>query len=323
MQLKPKLVAVIGGAGFVGSALTARLSKSGYAVKVLTRHRERAKHLILLPNVMVVECNIMDGTDLSQQLRGVDIVVNLVGVLHQDSNNSFEKVHIYLPKRIAEICASLDICRLVHISALKADARAPSHYLRSKAAGEQALMDYSKRLDITILQPSVIFGRGDSFLNLFANLVKRFPVLPLICPTAKFQPIWVEDVAQAIVNVLENSVTYGHTYELAGPRIYSLRQLVQKIMLQLGKKSWIIGLNSTLSLMQASVMECLPGKLLTRDNVRSTMVDSVLSAPIAHELGITPTPLDAVIPEYIGGETPRAAYETFRSTAGRFTHEES
>lgn len=308
---------MLGGAGFVGSSIVAKLDEAGYQVKVLTRHRERAKHLILLPNVQVQTCDLSNNSALADALKGSDAVINLIGILHESGKNSFESVHHQLPRRIAQTCEELGINRLIHMSALRAGKYAPSQYLRSKVAGEDAINVYSKKLDITIFKPSVIFGRDDSFLNLFANLVKYLPVVALAKPNAKFQPIWVEDVAQAFVNSLENISTYGKCYELGGPNVYTLRELVQKVMDVMGKQKPIIGLNDSLSYAQAFMLELMPVKLMTRDNVRSMQVDNVTEAPIATELGVTLTPLEAVIPEYLTNATPRAAYDKFRSTAGR------
>jgi uncharacterized protein YbjT (DUF2867 family) len=315
--MKIKNITVLGGAGFVGTYLVAKLNEAGYKIKVLSRRREHAKHLILLPNVQVQECDVMDNQALKQALKSSDAVINLIGILHEDSHHSFESVHHQLPRRIAQLCEELDIGRLLHMSALQANKNAPSQYLKSKATGEAAINEFSKKLDITIFKPSVIFGRGDSFLNLFASLVKFLPVIALAKPNAKFQPIWVEDIAACFVNALENTVTYGQTYELGGPNIYSLRDLVQKVMAILGKHRPIVGLNDTLSMAQAFAMELLPIKLMSRDNVRSMALDNVCSSAIAPELGVKPTSLDVVAPEYLLNSSPREVYDKFRAAAGR------
>jgi len=312
-----KSVCVLGGAGFVGSSIVGKLDAAGYQVKVLTRRREASKHLILLPNVQVVECDVMNNQALKQALTGADAVINLIGILHENPKNTFEANHHQLPRRIAQICENLGIERLIHMSALQASTHAPSQYLISKAKGEAALKDFSKKLDVTIFRPSVIFGRNDQFLNLFATLVKYLPVIALAKPNAKFQPIWVEDVASCFVNALENTDTYDKAYELGGPNVYIMRELIQKVMDILGKQRPIIGLNDRLSMAQAFVLELLPIKLMTRDNVKSMALDNVTQQPIASELGVIPTPIDAVLPEYLTNDTPRGAYDGFRSAAGR------
>ena len=310
-------ITILGGAGFVGSSLVTKLDQAGYQVKVLTRRREASKHLILLPNVQVAECNVLDNQALKNALKGSDAVINLIGILHESGNNTFETMHHQLPRRIAQMCDELDIARLLHMSALQANQHAPSQYLRSKAAGESAINEFSKKLAITIFRPSVIFGRDDSFLNLFANLIKFLPVIALAKPDAKFQPIWVEDVAQCFVNALENTACYGKSYDLGGPTVYTLRELIQQVMAILGKQRPIIGLNDTLSMAQAFMMELMPIKLMSRDNVRSMQVDNVCSAPIAAELDVLATAIEVIVPEYLANATPRGAYDAFRSAAGR------
>jgi uncharacterized protein YbjT (DUF2867 family) len=312
-----KKIVVLGGAGFVGSCLVSKLDDAGYQVKVLTRRRERAKHLILLPKCKVEECYLPNTYALKDALKGCDAVINLVGILNEDGNSTFEAMHHQLPRRVAQLCEELGIARLLHMSALQANIHAPSQYLKSKAMGEAAINEFSKKLDITIFKPSVIFGRGDRFINLFANLVKFLPVIFLAKPNAKFQPIWVGDVAQCFVNALENTATYSKSYELGGPNIYTLRQLVQKVMAILDKHSLIIGLNHALSMAQAFALELLPIKLMTRDNIRSMQVDSVCVAPLSAELGVVPTSLDTIAPEYLLNTSPRASYDAFRSAAGR------
>jgi NADH dehydrogenase len=315
--MKNKLIGVIGGAGFVGSSIVAKLDLAGYQVKVLTRHRERAKHLILLPNVQVVSCNVHDDIALAEGLKGCDAVINLVGILHESKRTTFDLIHHQLPERIAKVCHQLGIKRLLHMSALQADENAPSQYLRSKARGEAALNRFKQSMNITIFRPSVIFGREDQFLNLFAKLIQYLPIILLAKPSAKFQPIWVEDVANIFVNSLQNDATFGNGYDLVGPTIYSLQDLVVKVMHALNKRRLIIGLGDRLSYLQAWMMEWLPIKLMSRDNVRSMAIDSIAEGPMANEILLPLTSLDAVIPTYIQNKTPRAAYDQYRAAAGR------
>lgn len=310
-------VCVLGGSGFVGSAIVHRLSAAGYAVKVLSRQRERAKHLTLLPNVQVVECDVLSDVELGMHMQSCDAVINLIGILHESKQFSFEAMHHQLPARVAALCEKFGIKRLLHMSALQTSAEAPSAYLRSKAAGEAAVLAHAANIRVTIFQPSIVFGRGDSFLNLLATIVKLMPVVALAKPEAKFQPIWVEDVAEAFVNSLSNVDTYGKTYQLGGPRVYTLRELVEFVIFVLGKKRKIVGLNDRLSYWQAYAMEMMPLKLMTRDNIYSMEVDSVCQGPLAPELGLKPAPIEAIVPEYLANDTPRAAYERFRSMAGR------
>lgn len=326
--MRIRQVCVLGGSGFVGSSVVHQLSAAGYAVKILTRRREDSKHLILLPQVQVVECDVMDDTALTDAIIGADAVINLIGILHEDNNKTFTAIHEQLPMRLVQICRNHDVRRLLHMSALNASADAPSAYLRSKAAGEKYVMEealvaeplpimHSYQLQVTVFRPSVIFGREDNFLNLFATMAKLLPVIALAKPDAKFQPIWVEDVAKAFVASLENVDTYGKRYDLGGPRIYTLRELVQFVAFVLGKKRMIIGLNDQLSYYQARALELLPVKLMTRDNVDSMQLDSVVMGDFPRVFGFKQTSMEAVVPEYLVGDTPRAAYDRFRSLAGR------
>lgn len=312
-----KQVCVIGGSGFVGSAIVRQLSLAGYCVKVLTRRREASKHLILLSNVTVLECDVMDDVALAAALKGMDAVINLIGILHDSKKASFKAIHAELPARLASLCAKLNIQRLLHMSALQASQQAPSAYLKSKAEGEQAVLQHVNRLDVTVFRPSIIFGRGDGFINLFATLVKLLPVILLAKPNAKFQPIYVEDVARAFVVALENVDTYGKVYNLGGPKVYTLRQLVDYVAGVLGKKRMIIGLNNLLSYTQAFVMEMLPVKLMTRDNVRSMEVDSVCVTSFPAFLDFEPTALESIVPDYLRDDNPRNSYNRFRARAGR------
>lgn len=312
-----KKITVLGGAGFVGSCLVTKLDAAGYQVKVLTRRRESAKHLILLPNVEVCECDVNDNHALKTSLTACDAVINLIGILHEDSRHSFESMHHQLPRRIAQLCEELSIQRLLHMSALQASKNSPSLYLRSKATGEEAVSEFSKKLNLTIFKPSVIFGRDDHFFNMFVGLIRFLPIIVLAKPNAKFQPVWVDDVAQCFLNAIQNTATYGKSYELGGPNIYTLRELMQKVMAILGKHRPIIGLNDTLSMLQGLMMELSPFRLLTRDNIRAMQVDNICSAPTATELGVTPAALEVVAPTYLQNTGSRVAYDGYRSAAGR------
>ncbi|MDP3087725.1 MAG: complex I NDUFA9 subunit family protein [Methylotenera sp.] len=312
-----KEICVLGGSGFVGSAIVAKLATAGYAVKVLTRRRDIAKHLLLLPNVRVVECNVLDYHALNSTLRGADAVINLLGILHQSRRFGFNAIHHQLPVQLAKICIDLNIKRLIHMSSLRADKNAPSQYLRSKGAGEEALSTHHDQLNITIFKPSIIFGSGDKFINLFATMLKVLPAILLAKPNAKFQPIWVEDVASCFVACLENTASYGQTYELAGPNVYTFRQLLQAVMHTLEIQRPIIGLNDSLSYAQALLMEILPIKLMSRDNIRSMEVDSVSNEPFPAIFNLIPTSLETVMPQYLVDQTPRGAYDGFRRAASR------
>jgi len=321
--MRIKYVGVFGGSGFVGTAIVNQLNDAGYRVKVFTRRREASKHLILLPYVEVIECDILDDVQLGVAISGCDAVINLVGILHESSRTGFDTLHAELPRRIAQICRSEGIRRLLHMSALQASPDAPSRYLRSKTAGEAHVLaqtaepEHADELQVTVFKPSVIFGRDDHFLNMFAKLAKLMPFIMLARPQAKFQPIWVDDVARAFLRSLDNPDTYGQSYELCGPRIYTLRELVQFVQEILRLKRPIIGLKDDFSNWLAAVMEHLPGKLITRDNLLSMKVDNVCEKGFPSVFRFQPTPMEVVVPDYLSDYRFRNIYNRYRSHSGR------
>jgi NADH dehydrogenase len=318
-----KKILVIGGAGFVGRHIVARLADRGLRVTVPTRHRARARHLILLPTVEVVECDAGRDDTLDVLLRDHDAVINLVGILQGSRGTpygpEFARAHVELPKRIVAGCIRVGIRRYLHMSALGADPKGPSMYQRSKGDGEVAVR--ASALDWTIFQPSVIFGPEDRFLNMFATLARVFPVLPIGGADVRFQPVWIGDVADAFVNALDNRDTYRKTYELVGPRVYTLRELVQFAATASGHPRPVVALHGGIARLQARLMELAPGEpLMSRDNIDSMTVDNIASrqpyAP-APELGITPTAMEAEAPRYLAGLTARSRLTAFRARARR------
>jgi uncharacterized protein YbjT (DUF2867 family) len=312
-----KRICMIGGTGFVGRHIARQLVERGYDVRVLTRNRERAKHLLVLPSLEVIAANVHDPAELTRQFSGMDAVINLVGILHESRKLSFDNAHVQLTQKILDACTVANVKRVLHMSALAATADAPSAYLRSKAEAEKRVMAFGEAGDgeTTIFCPSVIFGDGDSFVNLFAKLIKALPVVVLACPNARFQPIHVNDVARAFVDSLEQARTFGQTYKLCGPKIYSLKELITLIAALLGKHRPIIGLSNGLSYLQAWMMEWLPVKLMTRDNYYSMQVDSVCNCEFPFDF--EPSSLESVVPDYLAGASPRGKYALFRHRAGR------
>jgi uncharacterized protein YbjT (DUF2867 family) len=308
-----KKILLLGGSGFIGSALAEALTERGYSITVPTRLRERAKHLLVLPTVDVIAADINDVSTLQKLVAGHDAVINLVGVLHGD----FEQAHVTLPTQVAEAAAASG-ARLIHMSALQADANGPSAYLRSRGRGQDAVLAVAKaqNLALTIFQPSVVFGEQDKFLNTFADLVKKFPVIPLGSPNATFQPVWVEDVARAIVISVDRPETFSRIYPLVGPKVYTLRELIEFVARMLGRKRFIVGLGSALSMLQAAVFERLPGKLITRDNVRSMQVPSTSPTPFAAIFGQA-SEMESVVMSYMHANVGRARYQAFRDRAHR------
>ena len=312
-----KNTVVLGGSGFVGSAIVAKLVSAGYQVTVLTRRLDHAKHLSLLPGVTLKVCNVFDAQALRSALQGTDAVINLLGILHQSGKVSFTQVHEHLPVQLAKLCQDLGIKRLLHMSSLCAATDAPSLYLRSKGQAEVALAGYAPGLAITVFRPSIIFGRADQFINLFAGLIKHLPLVVLVKPNAKFQPVWVEDVATCFVASLNQPASFGLSYDLVGPKVYTFRALLKAIMQTLGVYKPILGLNDALSYVQAFLMECLPIKLMSRDNIRSMQVDSVSDQAFPEWLDLRPSALETIMPQYLIDQTPRGAYDRFRGKAAR------
>jgi uncharacterized protein YbjT (DUF2867 family) len=305
-----KRVLVLGGTGFVGRALCEQLVEAGGGagrITVPSRRPARAKVLWTLPGLDLLPADVHDEAQLARLLRGHDAVVNLVAILH-GSEAAFQAVHVELPRKLARACRAAGVRRVVHVSALGAAEHAPSRYQRSKAQGEAVLRQAD--LDLTVLRPSVIFGAEDRFLNLFARLQAAFPVVPLAAAHARFQPVWVRDVAQAIVRSLRLRDTIGQTYEAVGPRQYSLCELVQLAGRWSGHPRPVLPLPAALGRLQAMVLECLPGEpLMSRDNLDSMTVPNVASGQVPRfaGLGIAPTALEAVMPEVLsrGGEPAR------------------
>jgi uncharacterized protein YbjT (DUF2867 family) len=300
---------VLGGTGFVGTHVCEKLVRAGWTVTVPTRRWNAALDVLHLPSTVVQELDVHDPVALTNLAEGHDAVVNLVAILHGDQK-AFDKVHVELPQKIAAACASAGVRQLVHISALGANAQQPgtlpSMYLRSKSMGEAVLLASCSQLALTILRPSVIFGPADQFLNRFANLQKVFPFMPLACADARFQPVWVEDVATAVVKSLEREAPGVLTLEACGPEVFTLRQLVELsarlagINQGLGRP--VMALPHWAGVLQARLMECMPGSpVLSRDNLDSMQVDSVATpgVPGLSELGIQAAALVPIARDYL------------------------
>jgi uncharacterized protein YbjT (DUF2867 family) len=303
-------VCVLGGSGFVGRHLCQQLVARGYRVTVPTRDRERAKELILLPTADVITADVHDSGTLKRLIRGSDAVVNLVGVLHDgEGKASFRQAHVDLARKVVEACRQTGVRRLLHMSALPADAKGPSDYLRSKGEAERLVRESG--LDFTIFRPSVIFGREDSFLNLFATLQRLLPIIFLGSPGARFQPVYVCDVALAYAESLTRLESFGRSYDLVGPTAYTLRELVEYVGQVTGHGRRVVGLGPRLSYLQAFAMELAPMKLITRDNYRSMQVDNISTRALP--FGIPPTALEAVAPTWLAQRTPRNRYHAFRA----------
>lgn len=337
-------VCILGGTGFVGRHITEKLNARGIRVRILTRQRERHRDMLVMPNVELIEANPLDPAALSAYLEGMDAVINLVGILNErrtgrkdlppERRGDFHQLHVELPRLVVNTCAKLGVQRVLHMSALGADPVGPSAYQRSKGLGQEIVRQagedsaalgwftylngpklvWGRGLQITIFRPSIIFGRGDSFFNRFASLLRRIPLfLPLAKPNARLQPVWVEDVAEAYVRALENPRTFGQIYDLCGPKVYTLRELVEYTRSLIGSHKAVLSLPDWMAYAQAGVLEHLPGKLLTGDNLRSLSVDNVCAGEsFPAVFGIQPTPVEAVVPTYLGRKSRTERLSRYR-----------
>jgi NADH dehydrogenase len=309
---------LLGGTGFVGRELCERLAERGCDMRVTvpTRHLRNAKHVQPLPTVDPVACDVHDDVQLARAVAGHDAVVNLVAILH-GSEADFQRVHVELARRLAAACVNAGVTRVVQVSALGVGAQAPSLYLRSKTQAEALLR--AAPLQLSVLRPSVIFGADDHFLNLFASLQGVLPLMPLAGAAAQFQPVWVLDVADAIVRCLDTPDSIGQTYECAGPQVYSLAELVRLAGRLAGHERLVLPLPDVLGRLQARAMSLLPGQpLMSCDNLLSMRVPNVATGelPGLQALGIRPAALEAVAPSYLSPGKGVARLDAWRARHG-------
>ncbi len=312
-------IAILGGTGFVGRHLINELSRGKVSIRVATRHRERHRNLLVNPKVKLTELDIHDENALEQFLKGADVVINLIGILH-GTQAAFRKTHVELPEKIVRACNRLCTPRLIHISALQAgNVNALSHYLRSKGEGESVIHHQSShKVKVTSFRPSVLFGDGDSFFNRFAGLL-QLPMIavPLACPESRFAPIYVGDLARVIVSSIGNPATYGKRFDLCGPKEYTLMELMEITERTIGVRRLIVGLNDTLSRLMAKVLGRLPGQLMSYDNYLSLQLSNTCKESFPSIFQITRTPLEGVIPTYLGRSNRQQRYMSYRLTAKR------
>lgn len=314
-------ILLIGGSGFVGGWIASRLAELGLRVRIPTRRHEHARRLTLLPTIETVVADVNDPDTLVRLMQGQDAVINLVGILHdrdsrQPYGRGFARAHVELPQKIVAAMKATGLRRLVHMSAIGTAADGPSAYLRSKAAGEAAVFAAQGELDVTVFRASVIFGAGDAFLNLFAKALALAPFFPLAGARAKFQPVYAGDVAFAFADCLNRPETFGQRYDLAGPQVYTLRQLVEYTGDLCGHRRPIFELGDGLAHLQANLLKLLPNPPMTPDNLRSMQVDNVSDGEHDYP-GLHPTALEAVAPGYLSPRTARHRYDDFRLRAGR------
>lgn len=314
-----KTICVLGGTGFVGSHLVNRLVTEGWQVRIPSRRPERHRQFQVLPQVSLKKADIHNPEQLAGVFHGCDAVINLVGILNEPKDNGagFERAHVQLAEKVVTACKKQGIQRVIHMSALHANAQTgTSYYLRSKGKA-QALM-LAAGLEVSVVNPSVIFGNGDAFLNQFALLLKTFPFfLPLACADSKFAPVWVGDVVAGMVYCLNHRETIGQCYQMCGPHKYRLKDLVAYTAQLLNLQRRIIALPDNIAQLQANIMQRLPGQLLTMDNYRSLQTDSVCDADDFARLGIQPSTLETIAPTYLAPANQREQYLQFRLMARR------
>ncbi len=293
--MKPQSIVVLGGTGFVGRHLVPRLQQDGHAITVLSRNRDKRRELGVLPRVRIVNADVHDHAILARELAGADVAINLVGILNErrGRGNDFRAAHVELTRSLIAACGEARVARLVQMSALRAG-EGTSGYLRTR--GEAEALVRASPLAWTIFRPSVIFGDGDGLFFRFASLLRIAPVLPIARAQARFQPVHVRDVAEAFARAIAHPHTHGHAYELGGPGIVTLGDVVRRTARMIGRRRLVVGLPDALGYVQACVGEWLPGTPISRDNFRSLGIDSVARDDGLAALGIVATPIDAVMP---------------------------
>ncbi|SEP10851.1 complex I NDUFA9 subunit family protein [Aquisalimonas asiatica] len=318
--MRMQRVCILGGSGFVGRHLANRLHDQAIHSRIPTRRRERTKQILVVPGLELVEADIHEPETLRELFAECDAVINLVGILNEKGfdGSGFHHAHVELTDKVLDACRATGVTRLLHMSALGADAdNGPSFYQKTKGEAERRVLA-ADDLDVTVFRPSVIFGPDDSFFNQFATLLRLSPgVFPLPSPRARFSPVYVGDVAQAFTDALTDRDTFGQVYDLCGPDTYSLQELVRYTADKAGLCRAVWPLGDRLSRLQARVLQRVPGKPYSMDNFLSATVDNVCSVNNLPELGIKPTAIDAVVPAYLASKTERARYNQFRQAAGR------
>ena len=311
--MKIKRVCLLGGTGFVGRHIAYRLSNSGITCRVLTRQPLRHRAL-LQAGCELAGIDVFDQQALTAQLNDCDAAINLVGILNESAKGGFRRIHVELTDTLVAACHDAKIRRLLHMSALNADTtNGTSQYLRSKGEGESRAHTRGKAgMAVTSFRPSVIFGADDSFINRFATLLRLPGPFPLACPDARFAPVYVGDVVSAFCTSLTDSSTFGQRYELCGPEVFTLEEIVRYIAASMDKRKRIVRLSDRLSQWQARVLEHLPGKPFTRDNYLSMRLPSVCKEDGLRKLGIEPTPMKAIVPQFLTGESRRGQLMSLR-----------
>jgi uncharacterized protein YbjT (DUF2867 family) len=319
--MRIQTICILGGSGFVGRHICSRLASQKFGLRVLTRHRERQRDMLVIPNLQLMQADVHDPQELRTRLTGIDCVINLVGALNDPDRGGrgFQKVHVDLPRKVIEVSREMGVKRVLHMSALGAAADAPSQYQRTKAEGERIMLAANEnQFAVTCFRPSVVFGPGDSFFSRFAKLLRLSPgIFPLPTPNARFSPVYVDNVADAFIRSLEERDTVGRVFELCGPKTYTLRELVEYTARVSGHHPKIVGLGDRMSRLQASILGRFPGQPYTYDNYLSATVDNVGDCTGLRELGIDPVALETIVPTYLSDFGSRRRYNLFRKGARR------
>lgn len=316
-----RTIAILGGTGFIGKHLASRLVKEGWWVRVLSRRREEHRELLVLPTAEVLSVNVYEQDQLNKALAGCEVVINLVGILNESGNDGlgFRTAHVEFAKKVIAACKANQVQHLLQMSALNANAeKGPSFYLKTKGEAQQLV--HESGLNVTSFRPSVIFGLDDSFFNRFAQLLSVTPYFfPLACADSRFAPVWVDDVVKAMAGTIRDAQHYGKSYALCGPNTYTLKELVEYTADLLDVKRKVIPLSNNLAQLQARVFDKIPGKPFSSDNYQSLQVDSICTEEDNGfaQLGIEPYSVEAIMPRYFSGHSPRAAYQKFRNLARR------
>jgi uncharacterized protein YbjT (DUF2867 family) len=304
---------VFGGSGFIGRYIVKRLTHKGFVVRVAVRDTEAAlflKPMGAVGQVVPLHASLANEATVHRAVEGADLVVNAVGILAEQRAGEFKLIHAEGAGRVARLAAAAGVARLVHISAIGAGPHAASHYAATKGEGE-ALMRAAFP-GVTILRPSLVFGPEDQLFNRFAGMARLSPVMPVICGDTRFQPVYVGDVADAVMAALARADTAGTIYELGGPRVWRFRELLAYILKETGRRRRMVDIPMGIARLQARLMELLPGKPLTRDQLLMLQTDNVVTAdmPGLQDLGVMPTPVELVVPLYLrrfqpgGGRRP-------------------
>ena len=288
-----KVISVFGGSGFLGSELIKSLKKKEIQIRLFTRNKLNADHLKVVPRLEIIE--ITKKTNLKKALVGSDIVIDLVGILHESKSESFDDIHAKRLKNIANAASGAGVKRFIHVGALGSLKNAPSKYLQSKAKGEHFIRQECIKCAWTIFKPSIIFGPKDKFINLFYTMVKYLPVILLISPFAKFQPIYVNDVVEIIIKSFYDKKTFNKSYDLGGPKIYSFFEIIKLIALFQKRRVWILPLSNKISYIMVRIIECLPLKIITRDNLKSMSIDNITKTNDAYQFKPRLKTLDAYL----------------------------